>query len=169
MAFVKHRHTFNVRVIAPQELVFYSAGATVGYTYDPSHHAVGFTMPFVDGDFADINKLSNKNFRKSYGITTRDVGLIFLDGLPTLDKMIHGQGFTVGDMSDLNEIAQNHKMIFWDVDAWQFDKFPCPVATMVFGSVTIWNRSIRKTVFTQAMIGTRLLYFVQSLLVHPYD
>lgn len=171
LAFVKHRHVFNDRIIAPQELVFNSAGAAVGYTYDPSHYAVGFTMPFVDGDFAEIKKLSNKNYRKSYGITTKDVGLIFLDGLPTLDKVIHGQGFTVGDLSDLNEIAQNRKMIFWDVDAWQFDKFPCPVATMDFVDPNLYGIDLSiKPAFSAGndWYSFAVLLFKSLLLVHPY-
>lgn len=171
LAFMRHAHTFNDRIIAPQELVFNSAGSVVGYTYDPNHLAVGFTMPFVDGDFAEIKKLSNRNYRKSYGITSKDVGLIFLDGLPTLRDVIHGQGFVVGDLSDLNEIAQGRRMIFWDVDAWQFDRFPCPVATLDFVDPALYGVELsQRPVFSpnNDWYSFAVMLFKSLLLVHPY-
>ncbi len=171
MAFFKRAPRFTNRVIAPQELVFNSAGTAVGYTYDPSHYPIGFTMPFVDGNFAELKQLSNKKFRKSYRISTRDVALVFLDGIPTLSKVVHSQGFVVGDLSDANEITINNQMFFWDVDAWQFDGFPCPVATRDFVDPALYGVDFsKKPSFNTGndWYSYAVLLFKSLLLVHPY-
>lgn len=160
LAFMRHKHTFNNRIIAPQELVFNSAGSVVG-----------FTMSFIDGNFAEITKLSNKNFRKNFRVTTKDVALTFLDGVPTMNGQIHLQGFVIGDNSDTNSIRINNQMIFWDVDAWQFGKYPCPVATRDFVDPMLYGVDFSlRPVFTPGndWYSFAVLLFRSLLLVHPY-
>src|SRR3990167_5315637 len=70
MAFIKKPHTFSDRIVAPMELAYNASGL-----------AIGFEMPVITGDFTEIRSLSNKKFRVSYGITTKDVALTFLDGI----------------------------------------------------------------------------------------
>jgi hypothetical protein len=160
VAFMRHSHKFTDRIIGPQELVYNSSGMVIG-----------FTMPFVEGDFAEVKKLASRNFRKSYRINSKDVALIFLDGHPTLENIIHKQGFAVGDLSDVNEITIDRKMYFWDVDAWQFDRFPCPVATRDFVDPALYGVDFSlRPVFTPGndWYSYAVMFFKSLLLVHPY-
>lgn len=159
LAFKSFSHKFNDRIIAPEFLAYNQSGLVVG-----------FTMPVMTGVFTEMAKLSNKKYRTSYGITTRDVAVIFLDGIPTLAN-VHSQGFVIGDLNDLNVLTQAQKMLWWDVDSWQFGKFPCPVATETFIDPALYGIDLSlKPVFTSGndWYSFAVMLFKSLLLVHPY-
>jgi len=159
LAFNKYPHKFSDRIVAPISLAF-----------DQSGLAVGFTMPVVNGNFTEVRNFSNKKFRISYGFTTKDVAVVFLDGIPTLGN-VHNQGFVMGDLNDLNVLAQDSQMIFWDVDCWQFGRFPCPVATETFVDPALYGIDFSvKPVFSPEndWYSYAVMLFKSLLLVHPY-
>jgi serine/threonine protein kinase len=147
------------RIVAPQDLARNTSGLVVG-----------FTMPLIAGNFTEISSLSNKKYRRSFGITTKDIAQIFLDGIPTLGK-IHSGGRVVGDLNDLNALTQNRRMLFWDVDSWQFGRYPCPVATETFLDPSLYgiNLSMRPVFSAQNdWYSYAVMLFKSLLLVHPY-
>lgn len=159
IAFDGTPHNFTDRIIAPDLLA-----------YDASGLVVGFTMPLINGTFTEISNFSNKKFRSSYGVTSRDVARVFLDGIPTLSN-IHSHGFVVGDLNDLNVLSQATKMLWWDVDSWQFGKFACPVATETFLDPALYGIDLSlKPVFNigNDWYSYAVMLFKSLLMVHPY-
>lgn len=158
-AFVRKPHHFSERIIAPLNLAYSSTGL-----------AVGFEMPIVTGSFTEIRNLGNRKYRVSFGITTKDVAAIFIDGIPTVGS-IHAQGFVVGDFNDLNALTQSNRMLFWDVDSWQFDRFPCPVATETYLDPALYGIDLSaRPVFTPGndWYSFAVMLFKSLLLVHPF-
>lgn len=159
IAFEKKPHQFTDRIIVPLALAFNSAGL-----------AVGFEMPIVVGNFTEIRSLANRKYRVSFGVTTKDVTAIFLDGIPTIGS-IHNQGFVIGDLNDLNALTKDRRMLFWDVDSWQFDKFPCPVATEAYLDPSLYGADLSlRPMFTigNDWYSFAVMLFKSLLLVHPY-
>lgn len=160
LAFERLSPKFTDRVVAPKLLA-----------YNPSGLAVGFAMPLLPGGFEEIASLSNKKYRASYQVTTKDVVETFLDALPTLANEVHKQGFVVGDYNDLNILFAGKKVYFIDVDSWQFGKFPCPVATESFLDPTLYGVDLsKKPAFTPGndWYSFAVMLFKSLLLVHPF-
>lgn len=131
---------------------------------------IGLTMPYLGTGFEDIAVLSNKKNRATLGINTKDVTQIFLDGHTTLDQ-VHKNGLVVGDLSDLNVLYRAANMLWIDVDAWQFDQYPCPVATMEFVDPQLYGIDLSKRpVFEPEndWYSFAVLLFRSLTLAHPY-
>ena len=131
---------------------------------------IGLTMPLIGTGFEDMAVLANKKTRANLGITTQDVAKIFLDGHRTL-KQIHSNGLVVGDLSDLNVLFRQNKMLWIDVDAWQFGRFPCPVAAIEFVDPSLYGINYsRAPVFKTEndWYSFAVLLFRSLTLVHPY-
>lgn len=160
MAFEKLNPNFPDRVIAPQVMARNGRGMVVG-----------FTMPILTGTFEELSSLSSKKYRTSYGVTTRDVALTFLDGIPTLNS-VHKLGFCVGDLNDRNELrGSNNRMLWIDVDSWQTGAFPCPVATETFLDPALYGIDLSvQPVFTPGndWYSYAVMLFKSLLLVHPF-
>lgn len=160
LAFAKLSPKFTDRVIAPQLIA-----------YNPSGLAVGFTMPLLPSGFEEMASLSNKKYRASYNVTTRDVVETFLDAIPTLANEVHKQGFVVGDYNDLNSLFAGKKVYSIDVDSWQFGKFPCPVATENFLDPMLYGMDLsKKPTFAPGndWYSFAVMLFKSLLLVHPF-
>lgn len=158
-AYQKLSPKFPDRVIAPHLMALDGRGMLVG-----------FTMPLLSGSFEEIASLSNKKYRTSFGITNKDVVQIFLDGIPTL-KNVHNQGFVVGDLNDLNELFQVNRMLWIDVDSWQFGGFPCPVATENYLDPALFGLDLSaRPVFSQGndWYSYAVMLFKSLMLVHPF-
>ncbi|MDO8507899.1 MAG: hypothetical protein Q7S53_05050 [bacterium] len=148
------------RVLAPRELVKAEGNGRV----------VGYMMPLADPGAEPLAKLSNRNFRKTSGINIKDVTDVFLNAYSTVEKL-HRAGFVVGDLNDLNEIFLKDQVYFIDVDSFQFDRFPCQVATEPFLSPALYNKDLTSgLVFTPETdwYSFAVLLFRSLLLVHPY-
>ena len=150
---------FPNQVIAPQSLVYNVTQTRV----------MGFTMSLLPPGIEEVAKLANRKYRRSFDVKTKQVATLFLDGLETLRK-IHSHGFLVGDLSDTNLLFSNQ--MFWiDVDAWQFDKFPCPVATEQFLDPALYGVDLSLAPVFRAendWYSFAVLLFKSLLLVHPY-
>lgn len=159
LAFDTLPRKFTDRIISPEILAYGQSGMVVG-----------FTMPLISGAFTEIAGFSNKKFRTSFRISPKDVAKVFLDGIPTLTN-IHSQGFVVGDLNDLNVLTQAEKMLWWDVDSWQFGKFPCPVATETYIDPMLYGVDLSvKPVFVPGndWYSYAVMLFKSLLMVHPY-
>lgn len=131
---------------------------------------VGITMPYLGSGFEDVALFSNRKKRVTYGITNKLIADVFLDGHESLDK-IHDQGLVVGDFNDLNVLFRNRQMLWIDVDAWQFGKFACPVATLDFLDPELYGIDLSKRpVFKENndWYSFAVMLFRSLLLTHPY-
>ncbi len=131
---------------------------------------IGLIMPYLGTGFDDIAQLSNKNIRLSYGINTKNVAQIFLDGLGTLEQ-IHSNGLVVGDLSDRNVLFRGTEMLWIDVDSWQFGNFPCPVATEEYVDPNLYGVDLPNAPAFKPendWYSFAVLFFRSLLMVHPY-
>lgn len=151
---------FPDRVIAPEVMARSTRGMIIG-----------FFMPILTGSFEELSSLSSRKYRTSFGITTRHVAQTFLDGIPTLNA-VHKQGFIVGDLNDRNELrGDSNKMLWIDVDSYQFGGYPCPVATETFLDPALYGIDLSlRPVFTEGndWYSFAVMLFKSLLLVHPY-
>lgn len=157
--FVRHNWSLPDQATAPQGLV-----------YDQQGQVIGFTMPLLDIDAEEIRNLFNRKHRLSFGITTKDVATIFLDGLGSLNA-IHKNGLVIGDFNDLNTLFARHQMLWIDVDSWQFGHFPCPVATEQYLDPLLYGIDLSRHPmfqFGNDWYSFAVLLFKGLLLVHPF-
>ncbi len=148
------------RVAAPIHLVYDSTGQKI----------LGPAMPFLGQGFEEVTSLANKKYRASFLVNNKMVANIFLDGGSTI-KTIHPNGLVMGDSNDLNALFRNQEMLFIDVDAWQFDHFPCPVATEQFLVPELYGINLSlKPVFKPEYdwYSYAVMLFKSLLLTHPY-
>ncbi|MBI4136644.1 hypothetical protein HY469_01125 [Candidatus Roizmanbacteria bacterium] len=148
------------KIAMPLQLVYDVKGRTI----------IGLTMPLLSSGFEELMSLSNKKYRASFLVNTRMVADIFLDGGHTVNT-IHQNGLVIGDFNDLNGVFRGTEMLFIDVDAWQFDTFPCPVGTEQFLAPELYGIDLSsKPVFRPEhdWYSFAVMLFKSLLLVHPY-
>lgn len=148
------------KIARPLHLVYDQLGQSI----------IGLTMPMFGRGFEELASLSNRKTRASLLINTKRVAEIFTDGWGTL-KTIHENGLVIGDFNDLNALFRANEMLFIDVDAWQFNQFPCPVATEQFLAPELYGIDLSKgPVFKPQhdWYSYSVLLFRSLLLVHPY-
>jgi hypothetical protein len=139
--------------------------------YDGHRAFRGYFMKRADPTSASLGMLTDEKFRAMMQITTRQVAQLFQHGGQTV-KAIHAQGYVIGDFNDRNERFSGTSMTFLDTDAWQFDVYPCPVATEAFLAPELYGKDL-----TSGLLFTPLydwysfavLLFRSLLMVHPYD
>lgn len=157
-AFLTKNFSLPQEVAAPQSLIF-----------NRSNKVIGFSMNFFK-DTKAIREFSNRKFRIAHGIHNRQITAVSLHEASLLDK-IHSQGIVVGDLNDQNVFFANLMSYFIDVDSWQFDNWPCPVATESFLDPNLYgvNLSLRP-VFKPAQdwYSYAVTLFRSLLLIHPY-
>ncbi len=152
------------KIALPLYVIYSQSGQAIGKT------VLGPVMPFFTGGFEEVIKLSNKNHRATYLISSKTVAEIFLDGLESI-RSIHQNGLVIGDFNDLNVLFRDFLMLFIDVDSWQFDSFPCPVGTEQFLAPELYNIDLSKRpVFKPEhdWYSYAVMLFKSLLLIHPY-
>lgn len=148
------------KLALPQDLVFDSQGNQI----------IGLTMPYLGTGFEEVTNLSNKKYRSAFLVNTRLVVDIFLDGAKTLHA-IHSNNLCIGDFNDLNALFRGNEMLFIDVDAWQFGKYPCPVGTEQFLVPELYGIDLSlKPMFKPEYdwYSYAVMLFKSLLLTHPY-
>jgi len=155
-------------VLAPQALVT-----------DKKGRVIGFQMARLAQGTRPLKLLSHPTFLSQEGMHLGHVLSLFQTMHQTLSQL-HSQSVIVGDLNDQNIFWLNSPdfprlplTAFWiDVDSYQFDRFPCPVAMQAFLDPTLYGvADFRQqpvfTPLTDWYAFTTLL--VKSLLqVHPY-
>lgn len=157
-AFLSSRFVLPQEVAAPQILIF-----------NQSNRVIGFSMNFFKGT-KPIREFSNRKFRIAHGVNNRQIITVSLHEATLLDR-IHAQGIVVGDLNDQNVFFANLTSYFIDVDSWQFDVWPCPVATESFLDPNLYGINLSlKPVFKPAQdwYSYAVTLFRSLLLVHPY-
>lgn len=147
-------------VIAPLDLVFEARGQKI----------IGFTMKLLPPDWEIVARLSNKNYRLRHNLSTKTVAQLFIGAHKTLFE-IHAKGLVVGDLNDLNEVFQGQEILFIDVDSFQFDRYPCLVATEKFLDPNLYGKELSKKPYFKPendWYSFAVLLFSSLLLVHPY-
>ncbi len=146
---------------------------------DKKGQVIGFQMARLAAGTRPLKILSHPTFLSQEGMHLGHVLSLFQTIHQTLDQL-HNQGVIVGDLNDQNIFWLNSPdfprlplTAFWiDVDSYQFDRFPCPVAMQTFLDPTLYGVADfrQRPVFTPLTdwyAFTTLL--VKSLLqVHPY-
>lgn len=159
-AFVQNRWQLpSDKIIMPQDIVTDERGQTIGYIMD-----------YLGTGYNEVAGLSNKKFRNSLQVSPADITKLFLDGGHTLMD-IHQNRMVVGDLNDGNELFRSHDMVFIDVDAYQFDKYLCTVATENFVAPELYGIDFsRSQVFNSDTdwYSFAVMYFKSLLMVHPY-
>ena len=110
-------------VFAPQQLVTDKNGAVVG-----------FTMGRLPSGYQPFKRLSNPNYAKKQQLDLPQM-VAYLQTLQRTLSTLHQKGLVLGDLNDQNiffDPKRPGEIAFIDVDSYQFDRFPCPVAMQPF-------------------------------------
>jgi hypothetical protein len=152
-------HRLPPAVIAPELLAFDPHGRDV----------IGFAMRALAPAYTVAANLAHKRFRASHAISTADVAALFQNIHQTLGAL-HGAGFVVGDLNDLNLLFDGDAPAFIDVDSYQFGAHPCPVGTEAFLDPAHYGADLAAVTFRPAndWYSFAVLLFKSLLLVHPY-
>lgn len=137
---------------------------------DRRGQVIGLTMPYIGSQVEEVRSLANKKYRTQTGINPKQVAQIFADGFNTLQQ-IHSNGLIVGDLNDLNVLFRSREMIFIDVDAWQFDRYPCIVGTEAFTHPDLHGRDLAQGIYylpRHDVYSMAVMLFKSLFLVHPY-
>lgn len=148
------------KIALPIDIAFDAAGK----------NTVGLTMAYMGTGFEELISLSNKKYRTTYGVNARQVVEIFLDGAQTI-KQIHNNGLVIGDLNDMNALFRGNEMLFIDVDAWQFEQFPCLVGSEQFLSPELYGIDLTQRAAFKPhhdIYSFWVLLFKSLYLVHPY-
>lgn len=140
---------------------------------DKKGQLLGFQMARLAGGTRPLKLLSNPGFAQKEGIRLEQVLGLFQDMHRTLTHL-HGLNLVVGDLNDQNLFWQPQPWhVFWiDVDSYQVDRLPCPVAMQAFLDPTLYHVTDFRlrpvfTPLTDWYAYTTLL--VKTILqVHPY-
>lgn len=142
----------------------------VELAYNGQGTVVGFVMPKIQPGYAEIAELGKRSYRKSHITTSEEVTRLFLDGYKSVED-IHGSGYIIGDFSKKNEDFQGQTMLFLDVDAYQFDKFICPVGTEETLNPRLYGKDLSTRQFfipDDDWYSFAVLLFQSLLMTHPY-
>src|SRR3990172_5852608 len=162
-ALFKKRAELPKRILTIQDLI-----------RDPkTGRIIGYKMPLAPKGADVIKKLMNRNFRAKSGMSAKDITDIFLGFHSTL-RELHGLGFVVGDLNDLNELFESKETYLIDSDSFQFGKFPCEAVTENFAHPSLYpaikaggKLPLRFTEGTD-WYSFAVLFFYSLLLVHPF-
>jgi hypothetical protein len=140
---------------------------------DKNGNVLGFQMARLEGGTRPLKLLSNPGFMQKEGLQLGQVLALFRNMHETLTQL-HGLNLVVGDLNDQNLFwLPTSGRVFWiDVDSYQFDRFPCPVALQTFLDPQLYHIADFRlrpvfTPLTDWYAFTTLL--VKSMLqVHPY-
>ncbi len=131
---------------------------------------IGFTMPALPGRMEVLAGLSNKSFRASHNVTLPQVAGLFRAIHPVV-QAIHQAELVIGDFNDLNLLFDATNLAFIDVDSYQFDKWPCPVATETYLDPRLYGCDLTaRPAFSPEndWYSFAVLLFRSLLLAHPY-
>lgn len=138
-----------------------------------NNQIIGLQMPLLPLGSQPMKRLANPAWRQKNTIRASDVAALLTRVHQTIARL-HQQQIIIGDLNDANIFFQPSSMIpfFIDVDSYQIDRFPCPVALPTFLDPTLY----RIQDFSQATCFTPLtdwyaftVLLTKSLLgTHPY-
>ena len=132
---------------------------------------VGFAMNIAPSGLFPAANFSARSFRnanKRYDLAyITDIFISLIDICETL----HKQGIIIGDFNDLNVLVGNRRGYLIDVDSFQFDTFPCPVATENYLVPDLYEKDLGSKPWFKPEYDyySLLTMLVKSLTrVHPY-
>lgn len=157
--------------MAPQRLIRDNGG-----------RIAGFEMALLPGTALPWKKLTQFNFCKQQGLDLEKELALLLAVHRDL-QTIHAAGLVVGDLNDHNLFVDlpaaragpsspgDH--LYWiDVDSYQFDRFPCPVALLSFLDPRLYHVPdfAAKPVFSRESdwYAFAVLMYKTLLKTHPY-
>lgn len=142
---------------------------------DRAGHVNGFEMALLPPTTLPWKKLAQFNFCKQQGLTLeQELNLLLAVQRDLRD--IHAAGLVVGDLNDHNifvDLPAAHPSVYWiDVDSYQFERFPCPVALLPFLDPRLYNVPdfSAKPVFSRESdwYAFAVLMYKTLLKTHPY-
>lgn len=135
----------------------------------------GFEMALLPPTTLPWKKLAQFNFCKQQGLTLEEELDLLLAVHRDLQD-IHAAGLIVGDLNDHNifvDLPAAQPSVYWiDVDSYQFERFPCPVALLPFLDPRLYNVPdfSAKPVFSRESdwYAFAVLMYKTILKTHPY-
>lgn len=172
-AFLAHRFAQQLppNALAPQRLVQNQDG-----------HISGFEMALLPETALPWKKLAQFNFCKQQGLDLEEELTLLLAVHRDL-RTIHAAGLVVGDLNEHNifvdlpavraDPSSPGNQVYWiDVDSYQFDRFPCPVALISFLDPRLYHVPdfSAKPVFSRKSdwYAFAVLMYKTLLKSHPY-
>lgn len=135
---------------------------------------VGFEMRKLDSKYKKINILfKSKTFREDFGFTTKVKANMFLQIFDDVESL-HSLELILGDFNSGNIMVneQSHIATFIDVDSFQFDNYPCGVATTLYCPPELYGLNLEDTcLYTKSHDWySYTILLIQTLLngVHPF-
>ena len=147
-------------VVAPKSAVFDARGRKV----------VGFTMDLLPQGFVPVGNIRNKTWRDRHDITTQQVIRLF-EGMHRTLNAVHGANVVVGDFNDQNVLFAAERHAFIDTDSFQFDTYPCLVATEAYLEPTLYGMDLsERPVFRPEhdWYSYAVMLFYTLFMIHPY-
>jgi hypothetical protein len=176
-----HHHDTAGREAKVRDLIT-MAGRLPGNVFGPQKVAlddqgqvVGLVMARLAAGSQPLRQLANLRYGLSAGLDIPQILPLLQDVQRTLG-CLHQQGMVVGDLNDQNlffDPAAGRLASFWvDVDSYQFNGYPCPVAMESFLDPSLYHVQdfSQKPVFSPLTDWYAYwVLLVKSLLaVHPY-
>lgn len=148
-------------VCAPLKLVYDSAGKQV----------VGYLMQRLSPQYEVMQMLASKKYRRQHpSLTSAVVTDILLSGHRTIEEL-HKSGIIIGDNNDLNALFWQTRMVYIDLDSFQFGQYPCSVGTEHFLDPRLYDMQLAvKPLFRELddWYAWFVMYIRSLLMVHPY-
>lgn len=164
-----YRMMLPANVLGPEKLA-----------YDEDGTVIGYLMNRLPEDSKPLKQLSGIGAWKNHLLKKRDVTAVFIDTHATLTSL-HQMGLIVGDLNDQNiysplprrsESASRLGIHWIDVDSFQFNGHPCPVAMQAFLDPTLYGTqdfSLQPCFSRDSdWYAFQVMLLKTLLLVHPY-
>lgn len=162
--FVQKSPGLPQNVCAPQHLVHDSTGRKV----------IGFAMRCMSrGQHEVVQMLSSKKYRRTNPkYNSRFITDLFIADYKTTEQL-HSASIIIGDNNDLNKMFDLYKPvpIFIDVDSFQFNNYPCMVATEAYLDPALYNVDLGSKCYFNALhdwYAFWAMYIKSLIMVHPY-
>lgn len=145
---------------APKTLVYDARGRKV----------VGFAMDLIPQGFAAVGNIRNKTWRDRHDITTQQIIRLF-EGMHKTLCAVHDAKIVVGDFNDQNVLFSAERHAFIDADSFQFDNYPCLVATEAYLDPALYgvDFSARPAFKPEHdWYSYAVMLFYALFMIHPY-
>lgn len=159
-SFLSKRFKIPTSVFAPLHIAHNINNEVVGFAMNIAPTGLFPAANFGVRSFREANKQYNLSYITEVFISLIDVC-----------NVLHKQGIVIGDFNDLNILVGNKKGHLIDVDSFQFDKFPCPVATENYLVPDLYEKDLASRTWFKPEYDyySLLTMLVKSITrVHPY-
>ncbi len=139
--------------------------------YDSTGKVIGFAMQPLSPQYEVMQMLASKKHRRQHpSLTSAAVTDILLSGYDTIAQL-HPMGIIIGDNNDLNALYWKTRMVYIDVDSFQFGVHPCMVGTENFLPPALYDIPLATKPLFKPLhdwYGWFVMFVRSVLMVHPF-